>query len=79
MRRKIADLRSRLSSALRDQFSREIARGSDRIREGIGPYSRFVRSEGEKLRAMEGELREIRGALVALRARIEKQEALPVD
>jgi small GTP-binding protein len=77
MRRKVAELRSRLSSALRDQFSREIARGGDRIREGIGPYSRFVRAEGEKLRAMEGELRGIRGALVELRARIEKQAELP--
>ena len=77
MRRKVADLRQRLSTALREQFSREIARGSDRIREGIAPYSRFVRAEGEKLREMDGELREIRDGLAGLRARIERQAALP--
>jgi small GTP-binding protein len=77
MRRKIADLRSRLSTSLREQFSREIARGGERVREGIAPYSRFVRAEGEKLRAMDDELREIRAALADLRARIERQEAPP--
>ena len=77
MRRKVADLRQRLSSALREQFSHEIARGSDRIRESIAPYSRFVRAEGEQLREMDGELREIREGLASLRARIEKQAALP--
>ena len=77
MRRKIADVRSRLSTALREQFSREITRGSDRIRESIAPYSRFVRAEGQKLREMESELREVRAGLAGLRARIEKQAALP--
>jgi hypothetical protein len=77
MRRKVADLRQRLSSALREQFSHEIAKGSDRIRESIAPYSRFVRAEGEQLREMDGELREIREGLASLRARIEKQAALP--
>jgi small GTP-binding protein len=71
MRRKIAAVRQRLSEALHEQFSREIARSGDRIRESIAPYSRFVRAEGEKLRIMEQELREIGMALASLRARIE--------
>ena len=70
MRRKIADVRQRLSTALRKQFGAEIKRSGDRIRQGIAPYSRFVRAEGEKLQQTEQELREITGALESLRARI---------
>ena len=75
MRRKIADVRQRLSDALRKQFGVEITRGGDRIRESIAPYSRFVRSEREKLQEMEQELREISNALESLRARIDRQAA----
>ncbi|MGH9311132.1 MAG: dynamin family protein [Vicinamibacterales bacterium] len=72
MRQKIADVRARLSTALRDQFAKEIGRSGDRIREGIAPYSRFVRAEGDKLKAVEKELREIDNELSALRVRIER-------
>jgi small GTP-binding protein len=75
MRTKIADVRARLSIALRDQFAKEITRSGDRIREGIGPYSRFVRAEGETLKVIEQELREIGNELTALRARIERLAA----
>ena len=50
MRGKIADVRARLSAALREQFQREIQRSAERIREGIAPYSRFIRAEGDKLK-----------------------------
>jgi small GTP-binding protein len=75
MRRKIADVRQRLSEALKEQFAREIARSGDRVRESIAPYSRFVRAEGDKLHAVERELREIVDAIAALRARIDRQAA----
>ena len=75
MRRKIADLRKRLSAALRAQFAREITRSGERIRDSIAPYSRFVRAEGEKLRTVEAELQEITAALGSLRARIDRQAA----
>lgn len=75
MRRKVAAVRQRLSDALHEQFSREISKSGDRIRESIAPYSRFVRSEGEKLRTTEQELREIGVALASLQARIEHPAA----
>jgi small GTP-binding protein len=75
MRRKVAAVRQRLSDALHEQFSREISKSGDRIRESIAPYSRFVRSEGEKLRTTEQELREIGAALASLQARIERPAA----
>ncbi|MCA1650192.1 MAG: dynamin family protein [Acidobacteria bacterium] len=75
MRRKIAGVRQRLSDALRNQFGQEIQRSGDRIREGIAPYSRFIRAEGEKLQTVEQELREIGSALEGLRVRIERPAA----
>jgi small GTP-binding protein len=72
MRRKIADVRTRLSAALREQFQGEIARSGDRIREGIAPYSRFIRAEGDKLKVVDQELREILNELAGLRARVER-------
>ena len=75
MRRKVAAVRQRLSEALHEQFSREIGRSGDRIRESIAPYSRFVRAEGEKLQTTERELGEIGAALATLQARIERRAA----
>jgi small GTP-binding protein len=75
MRRKIGDVRQRLSEALHAQFAQEIGKSGDRIRESIAPYSRFIRAEGEKLRATEQELREIGAELASLRARIDKRAA----
>lgn len=75
MRRKIADVRQRLSHALREQFAAEVTSSGDRIRESIAPYSRFVRAEGDNLRGVEQELEEIKAAITALRAAIERQAA----
>jgi small GTP-binding protein len=49
MREKIAEVRQRLGEALRGQFTNEIVRSGERIRNSMAPYSRFIRSEGEKL------------------------------
>jgi small GTP-binding protein len=75
MRAKIAAVRERLSQALREQLRKEIERSVARIRESIAPYSRFIRAEGDKLQAVEQELREIASSLAALRDRIERQAA----
>jgi small GTP-binding protein len=72
MREKISGVRARLSTALREQFQREIQRSAERMREGIAPYSRFIRAEGEQLKLVDQELREIGNELAGLRARIER-------
>ena len=72
MREKITSVRARLSEALREQFQREIQRSADRIREGIAPYSRFIRAEGDQLKVVEQELREVGDELAGLRARVER-------
>jgi hypothetical protein len=75
MRSKIAAVRERLSTSLREQFGREVLKSGDRIREGIAPYSRFVRAEGESLKAVQKELAEATAALTELRSRIERVTA----
>ncbi len=75
MRKKIGDVRQRLSDALKKQFAQEIQRSGDRIRESIAPYSRFIRSEGDKLKTVDQELREIAASIASLRERIERPAA----
>jgi small GTP-binding protein len=75
MREKIADVRTRLSLALRTQFEQEIARTTARMRESIAPYSRFVRSEGEKLRETETQLTALRTDLDRVRQRVDAMAA----
>ncbi|MEO7274390.1 MAG: dynamin family protein [Vicinamibacterales bacterium] len=75
MRVKIAAVRERLSTSLRGQFGREVLKSGERIREGIAPYSRFVRAEGESLKAIQTELAEATAALTGLRSRIERATA----
>jgi hypothetical protein len=70
MRKKIADVRGRLSTALRGQFQEEIGRSTVRMRESIAPYSRFVRAEGEKLQETETRLAQLKTDLDRVRQRV---------
>jgi small GTP-binding protein len=70
MRAKIADVRARLSEALRKQFQEEIGRTTARMRESIAPYSRFVRAEEEKLRDTDARLAQLKSDLERVRARV---------
>ena len=70
MRRKITDVRARLSRALRGQFEEEIARSTARMRESIAPYTRFVRTEGEKLRETDERLGQLKTDLERVRQKV---------
>ena len=71
MRAKLTDVRARLATALRQQFASEIDRSGARIRDAVGPYSRFIRAEGEKLQQADAELTTIGQGIGDLRARAE--------
>jgi small GTP-binding protein len=71
MRAKIADVRSRLSAALRAQFADAIRLSTARMREGVAPYTRFVRAEGEKLRDTETRLGALAADVARLRERVD--------
>jgi small GTP-binding protein len=70
MRKKIGDVRTRLSAALRAQFQEEIGRSTARLRESVAPYSRFVRAEGEKLQETETRLAQLKTELDRVRQRV---------
>jgi len=75
MRAKIADVRERLSQALRTQFEGEIGRSTARMRESIAPYSRFVRAEGDKLRETDARLAQLRTDLGNVRRQVDAMAA----
>ncbi|MEZ4656358.1 MAG: hypothetical protein R2911_02190 [Caldilineaceae bacterium] len=56
LREQINELRAQLSEAMTRQFESELNDGVQRIREAMGPYSRFVRIEREKLERLRDEL-----------------------
>lgn len=71
LRKRIAQLRRQLSEAIGGQFEREVDRGVQRIRESVGPYDRFVRSERERLEALSAALEKHEAQLAGLRRRVE--------
>jgi small GTP-binding protein len=71
LREKVESMRTRLLAALVLQFEQERARSLQRLQEAIAPYTRFVRSERERLDAAEGELGRIRDGLGRIRAEAE--------
>lgn len=68
----IAGMRAELMNSLTSQFTREIQRSQQRIRDGVLPYSQFVRGERDKLTEVRDELTLVREGLAELRLRIEQ-------
>ncbi|HUF77643.1 MAG TPA: dynamin family protein, partial [Thermoanaerobaculia bacterium] len=69
---RIEEMRASLLDGLTGQFQREMERSLSRLREAISPYTRFVRTETEHLRASRGRLKQAREAMEAVRSRIEE-------
>jgi hypothetical protein len=66
---KMEILRINLLDTLTTQFNKEAQRAVERLREGITPYTRYVRSESERIEKTETILTRLRQRLSALRAR----------
>ena len=71
LRTKVEAMRVRLMSALTGQFDHELERSLQRLREAMGPYTRFVRGEGERLTDARASLRGLRERLLALKERVD--------
>jgi small GTP-binding protein len=71
LREKVAGMRARLMPALEEQFARELESSLVRIREAIGPYTRFVRSERERLSGLRDDLGRLRDGMARLRGEVE--------
>ena len=70
LRVKVHEMRQKLMGALTGQFDREVERSAQKVQESVGPYTRFVRAERERLTATREELRRIRTELERLQAAI---------
>jgi small GTP-binding protein len=70
LREKVHDMRQKLMGALTGQFDREVERSAQKVQEAVGPYTRFVRAERERLTATREELRRIRAEMERLQAAI---------
>jgi small GTP-binding protein len=68
---KLEDLRQRLIRSMSGEFEREMDQSLRRLREGIAPYTRFVRTEQQKLMRVESELSGTDAALGQVRTQIE--------
>ncbi|HEX4962986.1 MAG TPA: dynamin family protein [Thermoanaerobaculia bacterium] len=71
LRKKIAAMREQLMGSLTGQFDREVEGSLRRIDEAIGPYTRFVRAERDRLTAAREELAAASQGLARLRSRVE--------
>jgi hypothetical protein len=66
---KMETLRTNLLETLTTQFTKEAGRAVERLREGITPYTRYVRSERERVDKTETILARLKQRLSVLRAR----------
>ncbi len=71
---KLADLRQRLMSNLREQFEREMRRSGQRVEDTIAPFARFVRAEKDKLETEHAELTELEAHIAGLKRQLEVEE-----
>ena len=68
---KLEDLRQRLMKAMSEAFEQELGRSLQRLREAIAPYTRFVRSEQQKLGSIDAELGAVNALLSQIRMRVD--------
>lgn len=71
MREKVAGLREKLTTSLRNQFDKEIDRSLHLIREAISPYTRFIRAERSKMEDTRGSLEKFNLEIEKLRAEVD--------
>jgi small GTP-binding protein len=72
LHQKIGELRESLVGTLRAQFEREIERSLQNINDAIGPYTRFVRAERDKLNEAQSSLKNEQDELERLKVRVDE-------
>ncbi|HXV65498.1 MAG TPA: dynamin family protein [Vicinamibacteria bacterium] len=68
---KVAEVREQLMGSLRQQFEREMTASLSRIEDAVAPYTRFVRSERDRLGKARTELEDSRSELGGLKEEID--------
>ncbi len=67
---KISSLRTTIMTALKAQFASEAERSRTRLANTIAPYTRFVRTESDRLQAEKRELEGLAGKVESLQVRV---------
>jgi small GTP-binding protein len=70
-RARTEELRQRLMTALRDEFQRELELSTQRIRDALAPYNRFVRGERERTQRFTDDLQAALQRVASVRQRID--------
>jgi small GTP-binding protein len=71
LKKKVAALRERLMGTLTAAFGSELDRSVQGLREAVGPYTRFVRAERDRIRGLADELNRLDAEIERLRARVD--------
>jgi hypothetical protein len=69
------ELRARLVTAMSDEFQRELERSTQRIRDALAPYNRFVRSERDSTQRFHSSMQELLAEVERLRGRLTSMSA----
>jgi small GTP-binding protein len=69
---KVATVRTQLTHSLQSHFGKEINRSLQHIREAIAPYTRFIRSERDRITKCQTELQYFKGEMVQLKGKLEE-------
>ena len=70
-RTRTAELRTRLLSAIGDEFEREVQHSVQQVKDALAPYDHFVRSESDRADRLLADLAAATTSLQALRGRVE--------
>lgn len=71
MLEKIGGVRTQLTHSLRTHFEKEINRSLQHIHEAIAPYTRFIRSERDRITKCQTELQYFQGEVARLKGELE--------
>ena len=68
---RLNDLRTRLVATIDNQFEQELEQMLDRMRQSVGPYTRLVASEVQRLQKIEENMTNINENIASIRAEIQ--------
>jgi small GTP-binding protein len=68
---RLSDVRTRLVTTIDNQFDQELERMLERMRQAVGPYTRLVASEVQRLETIEENMTTINADIASIRAEIE--------
>ncbi|GCE04100.1 dynamin family protein [Dictyobacter aurantiacus] len=69
---KMQELQQRLTSAMSEQFRKELQNSLNRIEDAIAPYTRFVRSEQQKTTEIQARISQLNNTITTIKNEIEK-------